>query len=425
MKKKINYNFLIFGIVYILIGILMIIKGNTLPTIMIIVLGDLITLKAFFTLITLIFKKKEKIINTIISSLLEIVFGLILIFNTNFTLSFISVIFALYLFLFAIIDLIDLAISWSNNIEGKISLIIHIIINTLFSFILISSPYQNFKIALIVISIYLILYGISNIGDFILEIIPPSIKDKIKYQLSIPLPIILTAIIPPKLIRNFNKTLNLEIKNKSKNNDNQPDLEIIIHLAEGGTAVFGHVDIAYNNKVYSYGNYNRHSRSLFDAIGDGIFMIADKKKYIKYMTEKQKRYLIVYGLDLNNKQKQALEKEIQNNIYTNTTDWYSDLELHKQRKTNKKSFTDMSSELHKYADAIYKKVTKGKNKKFFVFKTNCTLVAETLIRPLGRAVLPISGIITPGTYYDCLEREYQKNNSNVVEKNIYYKKSDL
>lgn len=425
MKNKINYNFLIFGIIYILIGTLMIIKGNTLPTIMIIVLGDLITLKAFFTLITLIFKKKEKIINTIISLILEVAFGLILIFNTNFTLSFISVIFTLYLFLLAIINLIDLAIYWSNKIKGKISLIIHIIINLLFSFILISSPSQNFKVALIVISIYLILYGISNIGDFMLEVIPSSFKDKIKYQLSIPLPIILTAIIPPKLIRNFNKTLNLEVKNKSKNRDNQPDLEIIIHLAEGGTAVFGHVDIAYNNKVYSYGNYNRHSRSLFDAIGDGIFMIADKTKYIKYMTEKQKRYLIVYGLDLNNKQKQTLEKEIQNNIYTNTTDWYSELELYKKQKIDKNSFTDMSSELHKYADAVYKKVIKGKNKIFFVFKTNCTLVAETLIRPLGRAVLPISGIITPGTYYDCLEREYQKNNSNVIEKNIYYKKSDL
>ena len=84
----------------------------------------------------------------------------------------------------------------------------------------------------------------------------------------------------------------------------------------------------------------------------------------------------------------------------------------------------MSSELHIYSDAIYKKVNKGKNKIFFVFKTNCTLMAETLIRPLGRAVLPISGIITPGTYYDCLEKEYKKKNSNVISKNIYYNKND-
>ena len=150
-------------------------------------------------------------------------------------------------------------------------------------------------------------------------------------------------------------------------------------------------------------------------------MIADKNKYIKYMTEKQNRYLIIYGLNLNQNQIKSLEKTIKEKIYTNTINWHSDLEL---ALNENKKFTDMSSELYKYANAKYKKVIKGKNKKFFVFKTNCTLVAETLIRPLGRAVLPINGIITPGTYYDSLEREYNKKKSNVISKKIYYKKND-
>lgn len=422
MKRKINYHFLIFGIIYILIGIIMLVKGKTIPTIMIIILGYLLFLKGILSIISLIFKRNKKIINVVASSILESLFGIFLIYNTRLALSFIAIIFALYVLIFAIIDIIDLYIYWSNKISGKLSLVIHILINVIFFFLLISSPYKNLEIVLTIISIYLILYGISNIGDFIIDIIPNNSKDKIKYQIHIPLPIILAAIIPPQLIRKFNKGLDLEINSNTKNNDKDVDLEIIIHLAEGGTAIFGHVDIAYNNKVYSYGNYNRHSRSLFNAIGDGIFMIADKNKYIKYLTEKQQRYLIVYGLNLNKAQKKVLEKAIEKNIYTNTTDWHSDMEL---AKGNKKQFRDMSSELYKYADAKYKKVIKGKNKTFFVFKTNCTLVAETLIRPLGRAVLPISGIITPGTYYDCLEREYYKNNSNVISKYIYYKKNDL
>ena len=298
MKKKNNYNFLLFGIIFIFFGLSMLIYGKTIPTIMIILLGYLLIIKSLFNFINLIFKKNNKIINIIISFLLEIIFGIFLIFKAHLALSFISIIFAIYLLIFSIINIIDLTLHITNNVKGKISLVINIIINITFFFLLISSPYKNFKLALLIISIYLILYGVNKIFDFIIEVIPSTYKDKIKYQIHLSLPIILVAIIPPQLIRKFNKTLDLENSYTSKNGDKKNDLEIIIHLAESGTAIFGHVDIAYNNKVYSYGNYNRHSRKLFNAIGDGIFMIADKDKYIDYMVKKQHRYLIVYGLDL-------------------------------------------------------------------------------------------------------------------------------
>lgn len=418
MKK--NYNFLIFGIIYIIMGILMLIKGQTVPSIIIHIFGSILIIKNVISIIILFFKKNDKLINIISKSLLEITFGIILIISNKLILGFISIFFSLYLLILTLINIIDLILCFSNNIKGKINLIISIFLNIIFFVLLISNPYKKLKIALFIIGIYLILYGINNIADFIIDNLPDKIKDKIKYQLYLPLPILLAAIIPPQLIKKLNSSINIDNTNNKKT-DKEVDLEIIIHLAEKGSSTFGHVDIAYQNKIYSYGNYNRHSRILFDAIGDGIFMIADKQKYIKYMTEKQRRYLIVYGLDLKNYQKKILEKAINENIYANTINWHSDLEL--ADKKDKNSYTDMSSELYKYADAEYKKVIKGKNKKFFVFKTNCTLVAETLIRPLGRAVLPINGIITPGTYYDSLEREYTKNKSNVISKNIYYKKT--
>ena len=424
MKKESNFDFLLFGIVFIIFGILMIIYGKIIPEIMITILGILLTIKAFFDFIIAIYKKNNKIIRVIISSILEIIFGFFLIYKTKLAISFISIIFALYLLIFAIINIIDLTLHLTNNIKGKISLSFNVLINTIFFFLLISGPYKNIKLALTLISIYLILYGLNRIFDFATDFLPNSIKDKIKYQIHLSLPIILVAIIPPQLIRKLNKTVDLKNNYVNKNNNKENDLEIIIHLAENGTAIFGHVDIAYNNKVYSYGNYNRHSRILFNSIGDGIFMIADKNKYIKYMVEKQQRYLIVYGLDLTENQKKILEKNIKENIYKNTVNWYSDVEVYLKENNTNKIFEDMSSELYTYADASYKKVVKGTNKIFFVLKTNCTLVAEMLIRPLGRAVLPISGIITPGTYYDCLEKEYKKKKSNVISKNIYYNKND-
>lgn len=419
-NKRSNYNFLIFNIIYIIIGILILLKGNSIPTIMILILGSIFIIKNILITLLTIIKRDKNILNTIIRSLIEIIFGVFLIFSNKLILSFISIFFSLYLFILTIINIIDLILYFSNNIKGKLAIFINIIINIIFFFLLISSPYKNLKIALFIIGVYLLLYGINNIGDFIIDKLPDKIKNKIKYQIYIPLPILLASIIPPKLIKKLNASINIESLNNKKN-DKEIDLEIIIHLAENGSSAFGHVDIAFQNKIYSYGNYNRHSRKLFDAIGDGIFMIADKNKYIKYMTEKQNRYLIIYGLNLNQNQIKSLEKTIKEKIYTNTINWHSDLEL---ALNENKEFTDMSSELYRYANAKYKKVIKGKNKKFFVFKTNCTLVAETLIRPLGRAVLPINGIITPGTYYDSLEREYNKKKSNVISKKIYYKKND-
>lgn len=420
-NKRSNFNFLSFGIIYTIIGTLMIAKGNFVPSIMIFILGLILIIKNILVLFSILLKKKQNITSTIMRIILEISFGLFLTLANKLILSFLTIFFALYLLVLTLINIIDLVLYFSNNIKGKFALIFNIIINTIFFYILISSPYKNLKIALIIIGIYLILYGLNNIGDYIIDRLPDKIKDKIKYEIYIPLPILLASIIPPQLIKNLNKSINIE-SNNTKKSDKKNDLEIIIHLAESGSSAFGHVDIAYQNKIYSYGNYNRHSRLLFDAIGDGIFMIADKDKYIKYMTEKQRRYLIIYGINLNQKQKKILEKTIKEKIYTNTIEWNSDLEL-AIKENKEKDFTDMSSELYKYANAKYKKVSKGQNKKFFVFKTNCTLVAETLIRPLGRAVLPINGIITPGTYYDLLEREYNKKNSNVISKNIYHKKT--
>ena len=48
MKKKNNYNFLLFGIIFIFFGLSMLIYGKTIPTIMIILLGYLLIIKSLF-----------------------------------------------------------------------------------------------------------------------------------------------------------------------------------------------------------------------------------------------------------------------------------------------------------------------------------------------------------------------------------------
>ena len=51
------------------------------------------------------------------------------------------------------------------------------------------------------------------------------------------------------------------------------DLEIFVHTAE--TSLFsaiGHVDLCYQGRVISYGNYDPSSETLFGMVGDGVFI---------------------------------------------------------------------------------------------------------------------------------------------------------
>ena len=51
--------------------------------------------------------------------------------------------------------------------------------------------------------------------------------------------------------------------------------------------------------------------------------------------------------------------------------------------------------------------------------TNCCFLADDIIGKSGMDILSINGIITPGTYYDYLNRELKLKSSNVISKEIY------
>lgn len=84
--------------------------------------------------------------------------------------------------------------------------------------------------------------------------------------------------LPNILIKRILKGINP----KKINNNQDQDLEILIHLSKTGSASLGHVEFAFEDKVYSYACYNYLNRRLFGGIGDGIFGIFDKKAYLKY-----------------------------------------------------------------------------------------------------------------------------------------------
>ena len=422
VKEKINtMAFLIVGLFLITTGILLLIEKILTLTTLILISGCLFCIKGLIDFFNYITKKERRNIINIILSLLHVTFGIICINNNSFILTTISRIFSIYFLFIAITHLINYFIYVKYDIKGKLICIIKFIMLFTLFILLLSKPIINSKYLSIIFALYLILYGFNSITNFLSEIIPLKTKNKVKRSINIQLPILFTAFIPPILTRYINELLETEEENKfnSTKKNKTSDLEVLIHLAQTGSASMGHVEISFKNKVYSYGNYDRHSRILFDSIGDGVILIANKQKYIKYCTQKRQRYIIEFGISLTEYEKKIVEERIKSLINTNTIDYFSDKQLAEKGLIPNKEFHDMSSELYLEADGHYKKIISGKHKKFFVLKNNCVMVAQYILSCVGKEILAINGIISPGAYYNYLNKRFMMKNTNVISRKIY------
>ena len=421
LKSQIkNYTLLVIGIISIILSVLVLSNGTELLELVIYLIGGLLIITNLLNLLLVPFKK-YKFIDTLIKTTINVIFGISIMFFSKYIITSFTLIFALYTLLISIVNIISYVIYVENNIKGKLNVFINAITSLIFTVILLINPTLNIKYVLIILSIYLMLYGLKNIINFIFQILPKKITNKIKARIDFPIPLLIAMFIPKALLKEINEILKVDKEKKFdyKKNDLKPKLFVIIHLAKSGSASFGHIEVSYNGKIYSYGNYNKHSRHLFDAIGDGIILVADKEKYIDYCIHNKKRYLIEFGIVLTEKEEKQIEKRINKLITENTEPFYSDLELYEKGKIMYDDFNDMSSEIYKYANGKYYRITKGKNKIFFVLKNNCAQVAEQILKGNGKRIIKLNGIISPGTYYDYLNQAFLMKNSNVVTKKVY------
>ena len=426
LKKHVNLLFLLVcGLFFLALGTIALTSSERLFQLLVIVISYSFILIGLLELgIVFIKREKPNYIQQLIKTTINVFFGLFAINNIHFFIKTIIFCFGLYFLCLSILNLINCYVYKIANIKGKYRIYCEFILTLVLSLLLMFKPYQNISYAGIIIGIYCLGLGIIYISDYISEIMPKKTTEKIKRAIRIPLPILATLFIPHFLIKSINKML--QVDNNQDNffvtkNDEKPDLFVIIHLANKGSAAFGHVEIAMDDKIYSFGNYDRHSRMLFDSIGDGIIAVANKREYMEYEVTVQNRYLIEFGLKLTRTQKQKAENVINKLLSENTIPYYPDLQLYEMGKIPYNNYHDISSDMYKLAQAKFYKITKGPHKKFFVCKTNCVMLAEYILGSLGKNVIAVNGIISPGTYYEYLNTEFRKKKTNVISRKIYTK----
>ena len=313
-------------------------------------------------------------------------------------------------------------------LQKQIRLIL-IIIYLVVGILSIIAPLKYLEGILIVIGIYLLLLGLTFIYDFISELIPFKFKNKIKRRTRISLPVLVEAIIPYVVLNEINylidkENIDSEFIYEEKKEDIEPDIEVLVHISNRGYNRLGHCDIVYNNKVISYGSYDRKTLRHHDLIADGVVFVADRSKYIPFCIKHSKKTLFAFGLKLSDKQKINVEKEI-DILFKDLVKWESPYQeaFKINKKVRKKDYDDYASCLYMATEADMYKFTKGKYKKYFVAGNNCVKLADEIIGKSGIDALKMYGIITPGTYYEYLNREFRKKNSMVISRKIYNKKS--
>ena len=257
------------------------------------------------------------------------------------------------------------------------------------------------------------LLGITYIFEYLSDIISIRSKNNFKRRIRITLPKFILALIPYNSLTKINEYFKIngeEHKIVEQKKDVKPDLEIFIHVTKSGFGMIGHADFCFENMVYSYGNYDDTSLRFFQMIGDGVlFNINNKDDYINFCIEHSKKTLFVFGISLNDKQKNTIKNKIKE-LKSVTYSWKV------PKLKDKKMY---SNYLYESTKAKFYKFKKGKFKTYFTVNTNCVKLVDEIVK---MDVLNITGIISPGTYYDYLYKQFLKKHSNVVSYKVYNKK---
>ncbi len=237
------------------------------------------------------------------------------------------------------------------------------------------------------------------------------------------LPIVLAALIPASTLAKINKFMQ---ENADEREDihlgmvksgKTAELEIFVHTAE--TSLFsaiGHVDICYQGRVISYGNYDPSSETLFGMVGDGVLYFCDRDKYIDLCKRESQKTLFGYGIDLTPEMEEAVQEKLAE-LKQLTIPWEPSADKIKT-EDGKEDYTYAYKIRHETDGELYKFI-KSKFKSYFVLSTNCVLLADTIVGQAGTDILSPKGFIAPGTYQAYLDREFEKPNSIVVSKHVY------
>ena len=353
--------------------------------------------------------------------------GVIIYFHPIDVLTFAPYIVGFYGLLKAIICGFNYYVYYLDHLKGRVFILFEAFINFTLSIALITRPLSSGRLTIILLGVYFIVFGFTQLLTIDQVLFP----NRIKRHYKMTMPIFIDALLPQKLVYTINRILNEQgpdsIELSTIKKDNLPyDMEILIHLGSNGFDSVGHVDIAFNNIVVSYGCHDHHNTRFGGALGPGVIHFDEKTKYLDFIVNQRKKQIVGFGIHLTKDQKQATKNTLID-LAHRFEHWYTDYDKKEKGELYEGNCTNYASLLSKYCNSKFFKFTSGKFKTYFVMTTNCVLLVDTILGKSGIDLLKINGIVTPGSYYEFLNNEFLLPKSNVVFRKVYTKEtiSDL
>ena len=278
---------LVQGFLFVLLGLILMVTGTWLPVTVIRLVLFLAWIATVLDLVLRIFKKSQSTDTLGVALVKLLVLGYLLGSNlaTDVPIYILALVIGVYQIFHATINLVTYLLYRKTKSTSFRLLLDGLVLVFLGGTSLLSST-GNSVFQLFVLGAYFFLYGVSNIRDgFLFE--KEIGKNHLKRRVRMSLPIVLAALIPARTLAKVNKFM---LENADEEEDihlgivksgKTAELEIFVHTAE--TSLFsaiGHVDICYQGRVISYGNYDPSSETLFGMVGDGVLYFCDRDKYI-------------------------------------------------------------------------------------------------------------------------------------------------
>ena len=415
---------LVQGFLFVLLGLILMVTGTWLPVTVIRLVLFLDWIATVLDLVLRIFKKSQSTDTLGVALVKLLVMGYLLGSNlaTDVPIYILALVIGVYQIFHATINLVTYVLYRKNKIRPRFRLLLDGLVLVFLGGTSLLSSTGNSVFQLFVLGAYFFLYGVSNIRDgFLFE--EEIGKNHLKRRVRMSLPIVLAALIPASTLAKINKFMQ---ENADEREDihlgmvksgKTAELEIFVHTAE--TSLFsaiGHVDICYQGRVISYGNYDPSSETLFGMVGDGVLYFCDRDKYIDLCKRESQKTLFGYGIDLTPEMEKAVQKKLAE-LKQLTIPWEPSADKI-MTGDGKEDYIYAYKIRHETDGELYKFI-KSKFKSYFVLSTNCVLLADTIVGQAGTDILSPKGFIAPGTYQAYLDREFEKPNSIVVSKHVY------
>ena len=411
MRRNI-YNaiyYCLLGVFLIMIAMLALIQQEKFLLHAFVLLGIILIVNSLYEL-SVFYRRHFK--GSLLQIIINLAGGILIILFPDIPIRLLLIIFALYITLNGIIKFI----CYLNYKKDRVSYRLHVLVGSLFLIInglaLLGGNYMTYQNIMFFISGYGILLGVNYIIDAIFIIIPQQQRDSLKRRFRIPLPLFISALLPKVMMDHINECMKKRIEEYEIIEDKEANIEIWIHVSDDGFGTVGHCDICIDEQVISYGNYDRDSISMFEAIGDGVLFIAPRDRYLKFCIETYQQTIFSYNLKLTIKQLNSVKREIER-MMKHTYSWFP-------RAYYENNYCkDYASKVYLATKAAFFKFKAGRFKTYFVLGSNCVKLVEKIMGKGGLDIIDLNGIIAPGTYQTYLEKEFQRLNGLKKKKNIY------